>query len=83
MYQIYAKKNRTNEVINKTTEDVGKILAVKKLKELKRYAKKHFAKLQKMKNTQSEIKPIKIGKKTWNNIFLGANSLHIILAHKK
>ena len=73
MYQIYAKKNRTNEVINKTTEDVGKILAVKKLKELKRYAKKHFAKLQKMKNTQSEIKPIKTGKRPGTTSCFGCN----------
>ena len=31
---------------------------------------KRFTKLQKMKNTQSEIKPTKIGKKTWNNVLL-------------
>ena len=34
------KKNAVNKVINKVTEDFKKIVAVTKLKELKRYAKK-------------------------------------------
>ena len=32
------------------------------IKTFKKLLKKHFTKLQKMKNTQSNIKPIKIGK---------------------
>ena len=32
---------------------------------------KHFTKLQKMKNKQSEIKPIKIGKQPGTTFFLG------------
>ena len=34
------KKNAVNKVINKVTEDFKKIVAVTKLKELKRYVKK-------------------------------------------
>ena len=49
-------------MIHKIAEDFEKIVVVTKLEELKRYNKKHFNKLQKMKNTQSKIKPIKIGK---------------------
>ena len=33
---------------------------------------KHFTKLQKMKNIQSKIKPIKTGK-TWNNVYFTHN----------
>ena len=44
---------------------------------------KHTARLQKMKNTQSEIKPIKIGKSLEQRIVLGVKTLHIILGHKK
>ena len=29
---------------------------------------RNTARLQKMKNTQSKIKPIKTGKKNWNNV---------------
>ena len=53
------KKKAANEVINNITEDFEKTVAVTKSKELKRYAKNI---LQIMKNTQSEIKPIKMGK---------------------
>ena len=42
-------------MIDKITDDFEKIVAVTKLKKLK-------TNLQKMKNTQSKIKPIKIGK---------------------
>ena len=49
-------------MIHKIAEDFEKIVVVTKLEELKRYTKKHFNKLQKMKNTQSKIKPIKIRK---------------------
>ena len=38
---------------------------------LKRVVKKHFTKLQKMKNTQSEIKPIKVGKQSGTTYCFG------------
>ena len=44
---------------------------------------KHFTKLQKMKNTQLEIKPVKIGKRPRKRVVLGIKILHIILSHKK
>ena len=49
----------------------------------KMYCQKHFTKLQKMKNTQSEIRPIKIGKRHETTIVLGVKALHIIIGHKK
>ena len=60
-----------NKAINKITDDFEKIVAVAKLKELKLYAKKHFTKLQKMKNTKSKIKPIKIGKQSGTTYCFG------------
>ena len=54
-----------------------------KNKVLKINCQKHTARLQKMKNTQSEIKPIKIGKSLEQRIVLGVKTLHIILGHKK
>ena len=35
-----------------------------KIKRIKTICQKHFTKLQKMKNTQSKIKPIKVGKQS-------------------
>ena len=52
-----------NGVINKITEDFEKNSRSDKIKRIKTICQKHFTKLQKMKNTQSEIKPIKIGKR--------------------
>ena len=43
---------------------------------LKKVVKKHFTNLQKKKNTQSKIEPIKIGKTTWNNILLWVQRLY-------
>ena len=43
------KKNAVNKVINKVTEDFKKIVAVTKLKELKRYAKKMLTNYKKWK----------------------------------
>ena len=42
----------------------------------------HFTKLQKMKNMQSEIKPIKMEKDLERTV-LGTKTLDIILGHKK
>ena len=44
---------------------------------------KHFTKLQKMRNTQSKIKPIKIKKQSGTTIVLGAKIILKILGHKK
>ena len=44
---------------------------------------KHFTKLQKMKNIQSEIKPIKIKKRPRTMFCFGCKVLPIILGHKK
>ena len=43
------KKNAVNKVINKVTEDFKKIVAVTKLKESKRYAKKMLTNYKKWK----------------------------------
>ena len=59
------------------------IKSLNKIKVFKMGCQKHFTKLQKMKNTQSEIKPIKIGKSLEQRIVLGVKTLHIILGHKK
>ena len=51
-------------MINKIIDDFEKLIAVTKLKKFKTICQKHFTKLQKMKNRQSKIKPIKIGKQS-------------------
>ena len=53
-------------MINKITEDLKK-----KIKRIKTMYQKQFAKLQKIKNIQSEIKPIKIGKKPGTTYYFG------------
>ena len=55
-----AANKANNKVINKIAEYFEKIVAVTKLKELKRYVKS-ITKLQAMKNTKLTIKPTKIG----------------------
>ena len=44
---------------------------------------KDFAKSQKMKKTQSNIKPIKIGKQSGTTYCLGLKITHRNLGHKK
>ena len=44
---------------------------------------KHFTKLKKMKNTQSKVKPIKIGKRSGTTYCFGVKTLHIILQKVK
>ena len=51
-------------MINKIAEDFKKIVAVTKLKELKRYVKNILLNYKKWKNTKSKIKPTKIGKQS-------------------
>ena len=43
---------------------INKISCSDKIKRIKTICQKHFTKLQKMKNIQSKIKPIKIGKQS-------------------
>ena len=43
---------------------------------LKKVVQKHFTNLQKKKNTQSKIEPIKIRKTTWKNILLWVQQLY-------
>ena len=50
-------------MINEIAEDFEKNSCSDKIKRIKTICQKHFTKLQKMKNTQSKIKPIKIGKR--------------------
>ena len=50
-------------MINKIAEDFKKNSYSDKIKRIKTICQKHFTKLQKMRNTQSKIKPIKIKKK--------------------
>ena len=45
--------------------------------------KKHFTKLKKTKNTQSKVKPIKIGKRPGTTYCFGVKTLHIILQEVK
>ena len=42
-----------------------------KIKRIKTICQKHFTKLQKMKNTKSKIKPIKIGKRSGTTYCFG------------
>ena len=49
-------------MINEIAEDFEKNSCSDKIKRIKTICQKHFTKLQKMKNTQSKIKSIKIGK---------------------
>ena len=68
--QKKVENKAVNKAINKITDDFEKIVAVVKLKELKLYAKTHFTKLQKMKNTKSKNKTNKNWKTIWNNVLL-------------
>ena len=70
LHEENATNKANNKAINKIAEDFEKLVAVTKLKELKRYAKS-ITKLQKMKNTQSTIKPIKIGEQSGSTYSFG------------
>ena len=75
------QKNAVNSMIDKIADDFDS--CSDKIKRIKKICQKHFTKLQKMKNTQSEIKPIKIGKRPGTTYSLGVMILHIILGCKK
>ena len=65
-----AANKANNKAINKIAEDFEKVVAMTKLKKLKWHAKNILPNYEKMKNTQSKIKSIKIrkqhGKTYWS-----------------
>ena len=65
------ENKEVNKVINKITDDFEKIVAVTKLKELKRYVKNILLNYKKMKNKQPKIKPIKVGKQSGTTYSFG------------
>ena len=67
-----ATNKANNKAINKIAEDFEKNSSSDKIKRMRTICQKHFTKLQKMKKTQSAIKPIKIGKNLEQHIVLGA-----------
>ena len=58
-------------MISKITNDFEKNSCSDKIKTIKTICQKHFTKPQKMKNTQSKIKPIKIGKQSGTTYCFG------------
>ena len=58
-------------MINKIAEDFEKNSCSDKIITIKRICQKHFTKIQRMKNTKSEIKSIKIGKRPGTTYFFG------------
>ena len=77
-----ATNKANNKAINKIAEDFEKNSSSDKIKRMRTICQKHFTKLQKMKKTQSAIKPIKIGKNLEQHIVLGAKIICRILGHK-
>ena len=67
------EKNAANKVINKIAEDFEKIVAVTKLKELKRYGKNILPKNEKhaIKNKINKNR-----KTTWSNVLLWVQRLY-------
>ena len=47
-----------------------------KNKRIKKICQKHFTKIQEMKNTQSKIKPIKVGKQSGTTYCFGCKRLY-------
>ena len=60
-----------NKVINKIAEDFEKNSCSDKIITIKRICQKYFTKIQRIKNTKSEIKSIKIGKRPGTTYFFG------------
>ena len=58
-------------MINKIAEDFEKNSCSDKIITIKRICQKYFTKIQRMKNTKSEIKSIKIGKRPGTTYFFG------------
>ena len=61
-FNIFKEINKIHRHIKKFLIDKIQVKSLNNNKAIKKVVKKHFIKLQKMKNTQSKIKAIKIGK---------------------
>ena len=83
LHEENAVNKGNNKAINKVNKDFKKNSCSDKIKRIKTICQKHFTKLQKMKNTQSKIKPIKIGNNLEQHIVLGVKIIRRILGHKK
>ena len=66
-----AANKANNKAINKIAEDFEKNSCSDKIKRIKTICQKYFTKIQKIKNTQSEIKPITIRKRLGTTYYLG------------
>ena len=64
------KKNKRKRKQSKRTRRQNKKIKISINKSKCISCQKCFTKLQKMKNTQSKIKPIKFGKKIWKNTWI-------------
>ena len=70
-------------MIHQIVKDSEKNGCSDKIERIKTICQKHFTKLQRIKNTQSEIKPIKFEEDLEQLIVFGVKILLIILGHKK
>ena len=70
-------------MIHQIVKDFEKNGCSDKIERIKTICQKHFTKLQRIKNTQSEIKPIKLEEDLEQLIVFGVKILLIILGHKK
>ena len=70
-------------MIHQIVKDSEKNGCSDKIERIKTICQKHFTKLQRIKNTQSEIKPIKLEEDLEQLIVFGVKILLIILGHKK
>ena len=70
-------------MIHQIVKDSEKNGCSDKIEKIKTICQKHFTKLQRIKNTQSEIKPIKLEEDLEQLIVFGVKILLIILGHKK
>ena len=70
-------------MIHQIVKDSEKNGCSDKIERIKTICQKHFTKLQRIKNTQSEIKPIKLEEDLEQLIVFGVKVLLIILGHKK
>ena len=90
---MHITKSTEKQTKKSTKKDFGtfkKIAAIRiqvkplnKIKVFKVDCRKKTARLQRMKNTQSEIKLIKLGKNFGTTYCLGCKDYLIILSHKK
>ena len=60
--QIFYKRDSEKQKYRQELTPNAEFKSINKIKVFKKGCEKHFTKLQKLKNTKSEIKPIQIGK---------------------